>query len=172
MPKLNELCSEPRHLFDAYYQVHPTVYVWASFQWRDEDFTEEGMFVTEVIWAPTPAAFRRATSRDAAIAHADDGIVVTLPEPLQLAPGCTSFGGIVKFIVDQRGLKSSAIDLYDSKVWTSDGKSWVKIGHCLSVPRFTYHFRSPSPVPADELPFAASFDARDERRLKMLWTPC
>ena|SRR5438094_445945 len=154
MPKLHELCSDPRHLFDAYYQVGDSEYVFASHQW-DFAFTEQGMYVLSAIWSPSIAAFRRTTSRDAVAVTADDGATAPLPLALRLEADCTYFRAIRELAFSRPEWRAFELDIYDSRSWTA-------IGHVVRAGCFSYHFRSPAPVPADELPFAVKCDTRHD----------
>ena len=171
MPKLDEVCPEPRKVFDDYYQIGPTEYVCAAFEWRDFDFLEQAVFVSAFIFAPTFASFRRITSRSVAFASADDGITLPLPSPFHCAPHCTTFAAIREFTTRQSGQRFLEDDLY-ADTSSVEETSHLRIGHYLAIPRFTFYFRSSSPVPPDEPAFAAEFDARDDRRLERYWTPC
>jgi len=171
MPKLADFCPDARHLFSDYFQIGPTEYARTSHEWKDGGFTDT-LVIDSVYWAPTLTAFRRLAIRDADILATDDDSTLPLPDALRLAPHCTAYGAIQRFVVDS-DIRSHELDLYDTeRRWTADGKGWRSIGSCFSVPRFTYYFRSALPVPAGERPYAAHYDTRDDETIKRMWTPC
>ena len=154
MPKLSELCSQPRHLFDGYHHVGESEYVYASHQWNFA-FTEQAIYVLAAVWSPSLAAFRRATSRDPAVVAGDDGATAPLPLALRLAPDCTCFRAIRELAFSRPEWRAFEMDLFDSR-------SWLPIGHVVCAGCFSYHFRSPAPVPADELPFAVDCNTKHD----------
>ena len=151
-PKLSDVCSDAKHVFDSYYQISDSEYCFASYQWNST-FTEEAVFILAFFWAPTPTIFRRMVSRDPEVIAADDGTTRILPDGLRLSSGCDTFRAITEFCARKSNVHFRLIDLYDNKMERS--------GCCLSVWRLHYYFRSPSPVPPDELPYGVNLAASD-----------
>jgi hypothetical protein len=153
-PKLRDICSNPIHLSDSYFQLTPTDYALANYQWNPE-FTEQAMFVIAFFWAPTPAIFQRIRSRNPEIIARDDGVTLPLPEGLRLAAHCCTYGAINEFVAANPQLHSRLGDHNDD--------NFVPSGSYIAVERLTYEFRSPSPPPPSEAPFAAILHTGGER---------
>lgn len=157
-PKLQEICKDSKHLFDAYYQIGNAEYVWASHQW-DPNFTEKADFIIAFYWAPTPAIFHRITSRNPDAIAGDNGVTQALPEGLLLAPECKNCGTIKNFVEANGQLPSGWQNQYDTNS--------IATGCCFSVERLIYHFRSSIPVPPDESPYAVILRTNDDHWRKL-----
>jgi hypothetical protein len=138
------VAATARLLFDDFYQVSDCEYLNAAHQW-DDNFTEQTIYVNSFIWAPSYGAFCRAVSRKRADMAKDDGAVRELPDEIRLAPDCRSYETILAYLSGNDSLNSSQHDLYD--------EDSVPIGSYVRVEGWSYFFRSPQPVPPDEMPF-------------------
>src|SRR4051812_16391146 len=90
------MCQQPEHLFDFYYRIGETQFVFAAPRWNDE-YTEHAIYADSFYWAPSLATFRRMVSCEIVAAEKDDGITRPLPEDLKLAPDCVNFEAISRF---------------------------------------------------------------------------
>jgi hypothetical protein len=159
MPKLSDVTLDPQLLSDGYYRIGPCEYAYASFQ-SNFAFTEQALFVLKVIWAPSLATFHRATSRMAAMVSQDDGAIGIMPRTLRPGPEIIGFGQIQGFANANSQRRHFEMDLYSSE----DGAFGKSIGHYISLPPCSYFFRSASPVPTDELPFAVICNTKHNPR--------
>lgn len=155
MPKLSDLCDEPKRLFDNFYQLGLQEYASVSMQWNFE-FTEEALFVLAVLWAPSLPAFRRAVSGEKEAKASDDGASGVIPLPLRLEPSAVTYGAIRRQAFSQPARRPFELD---TPGWGADR---IPNGHVVVLTPFTYYFRSHDPVPLDEQPFAIKCNTKHD----------
>jgi hypothetical protein len=145
MPNLAKVAQKAENLFDCYFQISRFEYATAPFQWN-EDFTEQGHFVNSFYWAASSASFRRAVSRKRADVANDDKLVgVVPPAILQPKGDCANYGEIVQH-ARALGIHAQSVELYDEHD--------VVAGTVFYLNRWSYFFRSATPVPKDDYPYA------------------
>src|SRR5687767_8956938 len=110
-PKLSDCCQQPQHLFDFYYRVGETEYVFAAPHWN-EDYTEHAIYVGGFYWAPSLATFRRMVVREIDAVTGDDGTTYPLPDGLLLARACVNFESILRFASSNHRLRWRVLDLF------------------------------------------------------------
>jgi hypothetical protein len=165
MPKRDEILQGLvlRFLFEGYYMAGEHTYVNISRQW-DFEFTEEADFVLEIIWAANLSAFRRAVSRRWEVITADDHATYSLPKGLCLDGGDQTFAGIRRQAFNDPRLMATEMDLY----YVSGQSCREPAGHVVTAGEMSYYFRSRTPVPSTEIPYAVRINTKCDPNAHLL----